>query len=263
MKFQSPLKNLLKISFVFLSLNSLGQDISYLEGLPKVSDIKQKVTGSTPKETYAKQIKSLEILWDLITFNKFDVIPRDLTKQGPSEEQQAKREYELAITDLAVEYLTKNNIKITEESKREFIRHSHNLPSRELEKFLVDNLFSEETRKKYYEAKENSKQEQIVKQGEDEAIKNEKERLAGFLRNGIISIVVGITCFIFFIVMGLKVGKRKIQRRNQFGVEIHKDYSDLVKNEISEGAMSWVGYFALIAGIILIVYGIHSISLWY
>lgn len=68
---------ILILTLCFTTLFAKSQP--HLDGMPSPEDIVAKIKGATPRETYAKQIASLRILWHMIRFSEMDKHHRQVT----------------------------------------------------------------------------------------------------------------------------------------------------------------------------------------
>jgi uncharacterized membrane protein len=66
---------------------------------------------------------------------------------------------------------------------------------------------------------------------------------------------IGIAMFVGFALIGFKIGKDKLRRRNQHGVEEYKNYKSLVKSEVLEALLSWIAFFLVLIGFGFFIYG--------
>jgi hypothetical protein len=243
--FFNSIKRFVFFSFLsgfYLTNHSLGQNQSYLDGLPSKSDIVSKIKGHNTKETYAKQIAALEIMYEFIIFHKLE----EKTKFGFTVKENALlKDYNWK--DLIDKYSKIVGPQETPEKRREFQIYTHNFVSDELEVELVNNFFSVEAKNQY----EKTNKIRI----------EERKKRSNNKTKAIIILVAGIAFLIGW--ASLKIWKRKPQfnGRKENDVEKLNTYTDLGEKRIAKESIGWVSLFVLIIGIGLIIYGLYLLSL--
>ncbi|OJY83620.1 MAG: hypothetical protein BGP13_13590 [Sphingobacteriales bacterium 40-81] len=230
--------------------------------MPSPEDIVAKIKGATPRETYAKQIASLRILWHMIRFSEMDKHHRQVT----SKETALLSSYNLWQGKLRNEYSANYEDLSDTAANLPFKRYIYQLQTDELKNYMIENLFSNAAKKRYYEISAYNKQLQIKADNKEaEYIIEQNQRIAEAEKEedrNRIKTVKRVTGMGLIVIPGLIyifwAGRRRFNRTNKYGVEEFKSWGDMTfKRLLEEFAGIGVGILIL-AGIWLLITSIGN-----
>jgi hypothetical protein len=242
-------KNSLKQTFLlicFIGNIALtnAQNQPQLDGVPNVEQVIQYIKAKTPTETIAKQYAAMSILWAMIALQKLDTYHSTDTDK----EKNLKKGYNSAMGDLSRKFIENGG-------NQEDFKGIVQIQKQGLEKEIVENLFSDLAKQKYYENekalvekskvnKENYEYEKQQKQQEsEEQILKEKSISTKKYKKlfGVALMIIPFTIYAFW------RGKRKFNRTNKSGVQEYDTYGKMVGSNSIE-TLAGVG-----AGILLLI----------
>ncbi len=210
---------------LFVSANFFyAQGISH-ENFPTKEEVFTKVKGSDEEETLLKQARTFRFLR-----NELSLIPED----GKSpKERELQKEYEDGIKITREKYDSEIESLESERKSRKYMIESDPNGDRELENFIINNLFDEKTKKDW-----NEREERIdARNAEYAGQLSDKSKDKTPLR------IVGIVLIIIAIISAIILGKRRFNRTNEYGTQIYDSYWSMVSSN---------GFEYLLGGIILI-----------
>ncbi|PVD50655.1 hypothetical protein DC498_18855 [Terrimonas sp.] len=253
---------------IFLLLVALGCFIScfakkqpHLDGMPAAEEVIAKIKGTNPRETYARQIAALRILWQMIRLHEMDKYhskdtPGEtiLLKDYSSWQKKLKDEYSAAYENLD-----------DSAANASFRIYTYQLETGELKNYIIENLFNEAAKKKYYEIKDYNKKlsdisdKRILEQLKIEKQRRENEQKLEYREStNTLRRTIGMTLMIVpMLVYILWVGRRQFNRTNQYGVREYKSWVEVVFSGTLE-ALAGIGagiLFLLGVWLLILSYG--------
>lgn len=244
----------------FISLFAKSQP--HLDGMPSPEEIVAKIKGATPRETYAKQIAALHILWDMIRLSEMDKHHR----QDTPKETDLLNSYNLWQGKLRNEYSANYEDLSDTAANLPFKRYIYQLQTDELKNYIIENFFSNAAKKRYYEISAYNKQiQKKADKKEAELIIEQNQRIAESAKEedrNMIKTVKRVSGMGLIVIPGLIyifwAGRRRFNRTNKYGVEEFKSWGDMTSNRLLE-ELTGIGVgILMLAGIWLLITSIGN-----
>lgn len=239
--------------FILFFISPFAKSQPHLEGMPSPEDVVAKIKGVTPRETYAKQIAALRILWSMIRLHEMDKYHQ---KDTPKETMLLKN-YSLWQKKLRDEYSATYENLGDSAADASFRIYCSQLRTNELRNYIIENLFNNAAKERYYEIAAN-KPSAIIQDpppiiNPEVVIEAERERIKTLKRvAGMSLMMIPSLIYIFW------AGRRRFNRTNKYGVEEFKSWGDMTfKRLLEEFAGIGVGILVL-AGIWLLITSIGN-----